>query len=121
MARHDRLSQWTDCVSTNMPHLTKPQATVLALWSFGMACTRSCGRSTVATFLALLLGQKLANLEQQLYEWCLDAKDKAGSKRTALDVSICFVPLLRWIVRLWSSEQIALRLDASSLGDRFVV
>src|SRR6266511_3533208 len=39
MARHDRLSQWTECVSTNMPHLTKPQATVLALWSFGIAFT----------------------------------------------------------------------------------
>ena len=28
MARHDGLSQWTECVSSNMPHLTKPQATV---------------------------------------------------------------------------------------------
>jgi hypothetical protein len=55
-----------------MPHLTKPQATVLALWSFGIACTRSCGRGTVATFLALLLREPLANLEQRLYEWCLD-------------------------------------------------
>ena len=121
MTRHDRLSQWTDCVSTNMPHLTKPQATLLALWSFGIACTRSCGRLTVATFLALLLRQKVANLEQRLYEWCLDAKDKAGAKRTDLDVSTCFVPLLRWIVSLWTSCQIALTLDATSLGDRFVV
>jgi hypothetical protein len=121
MARHDGLSQWTDCVSTNMPHLTKPQATVLALWSFGIACTRSCGRGTVATFLALLLREPLANLEQRLYEWCLDAKDKAGTKRTELEVTTCFVPLLRWIVRLWTSEQIALTLDASSLGDQFVV
>src|SRR5438874_7987027 len=121
MTRHDGLSQWTDGVSSNMPHLSKPQATVLAMWSFGIACTRSCGRSTVATFLALLLQQPLANLEQRLYEWCLDAKDKAGKKRTSLDVTLCFVPLLRWIVSLWSSEQIALTLDATSLGDRFVV
>jgi DDE family transposase len=121
MTRHDGLSQWTECVSINMPHLTKPQATLLALWSFGIACTRSCGRSTVATFLALLLAQPLANLEQRLYEWCLDAKDKAGAKRTDLEVTTCFVPLLRWIVSLWRSEQIALTIDASSLGDRFVV
>jgi hypothetical protein len=121
MARHDGLSQWTDCVSTNMPHLTKPQATVLALWSFGIACTRSCGRSTVATFLALLLHQKVANIEQRLYEWCLDAKDKAGGKRTALEVTTCFVPLLGWIVSLWAGTQIALSIDATSLGDRFVV
>jgi hypothetical protein len=83
-----------------MPHLTKPQATVLALWSFAIACTRSSGRTTVATFLALLLGRKLANLEQRLYEWCLSAKDKAGKKHTSLDVTLCFVPLLGWIVRL---------------------
>jgi len=121
MARHDGLSQWTECVSTNMPHLTKPQATVLALWSFGIACTRSSGRTTVATFLALLLREPLANLDQRLYEWCLEAQDKAGEKRTSLDVTLCFVPLLRWIVRLWTAEQIALTLDASSLGEKFVV
>ncbi|HEY9015454.1 MAG TPA: transposase, partial [Gemmatimonadales bacterium] len=104
-----------------MPHLTKPQATVLALWSFGIACTRSSGRGTVATFLALLLGQKVASIEQRLYEWCLDAPDKSGTQRTSLDVRCCFVPLLHWIVRLWSCEQIALTLDATSLGDQFVV
>src|SRR5574338_319770 len=121
MTRQDRLSQWSACVSTNMPHLSKPQATVLALWSFGIACTRSSGRTTVATFLALLMQPPLANLEQRLYEWCLDATDKAGEKRTELDGGLCFVPLLSWIVSLWASEQIALTLDASSLGDRFVV
>src|SRR5690349_13500431 len=118
MTRHERLSQWTDCVSTNLPQLTKPQATLLALWSFGIACTKCCGRLTVATFLALLLRQKVANIEQRLYEWCLDAKDKAGSKRTDLDVSCSFVALLRWIVSLWSTSQLALTLDATSLGDR---
>src|SRR5215210_8080952 len=121
MARHEELSQWTECLSTNMPHLSKPQATVLALWSFGIACTRSCGRGTVATFLALLLEQKLASIEQRLYDWCLDAADKAGGKRQDVDVTTCFVPLLRWIVRLWSGTQLALTIDASSLGDRFVV
>lgn len=121
MSRQERLSQWTTCVSTNLPHLTKPQATVLALWSFGIACTRSCGRLTVATFLALLLNRKAATLEQRLYEWCVDAPHKAGDKRDSLDVTLSFVPLLAWIVRLWSSDQIALTLDATSLGDRFVV
>jgi hypothetical protein len=121
MTRHEGLSQWTDCVSTNMAHLTKSQATLLALWSFGIACTRSCGRGTVATFLALLLQQPLANLEQRLYEWCLEAQDKAGTQRCALDVTTCFAPLLAWIISLWSGTQLALTIDASSLGDRFVV
>jgi len=121
MSRHQGLSQWTTCVSTNMPHLSKPHATVLALWSFGIACTRSSGRLTVATFLALLLGCSVAAVEQRLYDWCLNASDKAGGKRAELDVTLCFVPLLGWIVGLWSSTQIALTLDATSLGDQFVV
>ncbi len=121
MSRQAGLSEWTETVSTNLPHLTKPQATVLALWSYGIAMTRCCGRGTVATFLALLLEQKVAAVEQRLYEWCLDAPDKAGSQRTQLEVTSCFVPLLSWIVRLWSGSQLALTLDATTLSDRFVV
>ncbi len=121
MSRHDQLSEWTTTVSTNLPHLTKPQAVVLALWSFGIAFTRSCGRRTVATFLALLQARTVDSVEQRLYEWCLDAPAKAGAKRQALDVTTCFCPLLAWVVRLWASDQLALTVDASSLGDRFVV
>ncbi len=121
MSRQDGLSEWMHTVSTNLPHLSKPQATVLALWSYGIAMTRCCGRGTVATLLALLLEQKIAAVEQRLYAWCLDAPDKAGGKRAQLDVTCCFVPLLSWIVRLWSSSQLALTLDATPLSDRFVV
>ncbi len=121
MSRHDPLSEWTTCVSTNLPHLTVPQARRLAWWSFGIAHTRSCGRLTVATFLALLLHAKVANLEQRLYEWCLDASAKAGTQRQSLDVTACFVPLLSWIVRVWQGTHLALTVDATTLGDRFVV
>ena len=121
MSRHGGLLSWTAMVSTPMPHLSQPQARVLALWSYGIAMTRSCGRLTVATFLALLLGQKVATLEQRLYEWCCEASHKAGAKRQALEVTTCFVPLLHWIVRLWTGTQLALALDATALGTRFVV
>lgn len=120
MSRSDGLSEWTATVSSNMPHLTTAQARLLAWWSYGIALTRCCGRLTVATFLALLLDQKVANVEQRLYEWCLDAGDKAGAQRPALDVTTCFVPLLRWIVRLWHGTELALTIDATSLSDRFV-
>jgi hypothetical protein len=121
MSRHGGLFSWTALVSTHMPHLSQPQARVLALWSYGIAMTRSCGRLTVATFLALLLGQKVATLEQRLYEWCCEASQKAGTKRQALEVTTCFVPLLHWIVLLWTGTQLALALDATALGTRFVV
>jgi hypothetical protein len=91
------------------------------MWSYGIAITRSCGRRTVALFLAMLLGQKVGTVEQRLREWCYDPEHKRGKKRQALDVATCFVPLLRWIVALWSGTAIALAVDATSLGDRFVV
>src|SRR4030095_11228831 len=120
MSRHGGLLSWTAMVSTYMPHLSQPQARVLALWSYGIALTRSCGRLTVATFLALLLGQKVATIEQRLYEWCCDAPHKAGGQRPAVEVHTCFVPLLRWIVVLWTGTQLALALDATRLGARVV-
>jgi hypothetical protein len=104
-----------------MPELSASQARVLAWWSFGIAITGACGRYSVATFLALLCGLKVANVEQRLYEWCLDARDKAGRKRQEVPLSTCQVALLRWLVRLWCGRQLALALDATNLGDRFVV
>jgi len=104
-----------------MPHLSQPQAFVLALWSYGIAVTRTCGRRTVAQFLALLLGQKDTTVEQRLREWCYAAKNKRGQKRQELDVTTCFAPLLGWVVSLWTATTIALAIDATSLGERFVV
>lgn len=121
MSRSESLSQWTACMSSNFPHLSVSQARVLAMWSYGIAMTGSCGRYTVATFLALLCGQKVATVEQRLYEWCLDAEDKAGEHRRELVLPTCQLALLRWIVRLWTGTELALALDATSLGDRFVV
>src|SRR5438093_6585971 len=102
MSRQPGLSEWIDLVSTHMPHLSVPQARVLALWSYGIALTRSCGRLTVATFPALLMRQKVATVEPRLYEWCCPAVDNAGAQRQTLDVTTCFAPLLRWIVTLWT-------------------
>lgn len=121
MSRSNSLLQWTECVSRNLPELSASQARVLAWWSFGIAMVGSCGRYTVATFLGLLCEQKVSTVEQRLYEWCLDAKDKAGKHRQEVNLSGCQLALMRWIVRLWTGTQMALALDATSLGDRFVV
>jgi hypothetical protein len=63
----------------------------------------------------------VATVEQRLYAWCCPAAHKAGAKRQPVDVTTCFVPLLRWIVTLWTGTHLALALDATSLGARFVV
>lgn len=58
MRINSELKSWIGTVTKHLPHLSKPQARVLAMWSFGMVMTRCCGLTTVATGLAHLLNQK---------------------------------------------------------------
>src|SRR5713101_9508214 len=90
MTCSERVSQWTQTVSRHLPHLSRPQATVLALWSLGMVLAGSCGLSQVSVLLALLLGQREETLRQRLREWDYPAKDKAGKQRRSLQVEMCF-------------------------------
>jgi hypothetical protein len=123
VSRHDGLSQWEHTVSTQLPSLSRSQATVLALWSYGMVLARSCGITSVAALLAPLLDAKESTLRQRLREWCYDAEDKRGKQRQQLEVSTCFAPLLRWVLAWWPADEkrLALALDASTLGQRFTV
>src|SRR5262245_5256980 len=121
MSRHPGLFEWTELVSTHMSHLSVPQARVLALWSYGIGLTPSSGRLSVATWLALLMGRRGCAVEQRRDEGACGAPHKAGGKREALEVTTCFVPLMRWVVALWSGTHLAVALDATALGVRFVV
>ena len=123
MSRQDGLSQWTETVSTQLPHLSRPQATVLAAWSYGIVLAQCCGLTTVAAFLAALLEERENTVRERLREWYRDAADKRGARRQELDVGSCLAPLLRWVLAWWAADErrLALALDATSLGDRFVV
>ncbi len=113
--------EWTAMVQEALPQLSKPQATVLAVFSLGKIFARSCAISAVAAFLAVTLDQKSNTVRQQLREFCWEADAKAGEKRRDIVVETCFVPLLRWILSRWHGTQVALALDATTLGERFVV
>lgn len=117
------LSQWRETVSRAFPTLSRPQASVLALWSYGMVVARSCGITSVCAALAGQIGQSEGTLTQRLREWCYDAKDKKGSHRQAVEVTTCFAPLMAWVLSWWSAEsrQLALVIDASTLSQRFTV
>src|SRR6266852_1333118 len=117
------LSQWRETVSMGFPALSHPQATVLALWSYGMVLAKSCGLTTVCATLALQLECSEGSLVQRLREWCYDAQDKKGDKRREVDVSTCFAPLLHWILAWWPANEprLALALDATTLKKRFTV
>jgi hypothetical protein len=123
MSRLTALSTWTQSVSTHLPHLSRPQVTVLAACSLALVCTQSCGRTSAAVFLAVLWGCTEGTLRQRLREWTYEAAAKKGDHRTDLDVSTCFAPLLHWVLTFWpaTDPRLALVLDATTLGDRLTV
>jgi Transposase DDE domain len=113
--------QWLTTIMHHLAPLSKSQATVLALWSLGMVLARSCALSAVSHLLATGMRRKEQTVRQQLREWYDDVPRKRGTKRQALRVETCFAPLLGWVVSWWQGTQLALAIDATALGARFVV
>lgn len=121
MACQEVVYPWTQTIRRRFPALSAPQAAVLALWSLGMVLARSCALTAVSLFLAAWQERPENTVRQQLREWCYPVERKRGMRRRELDVAACFVPLLRWVLSGYAGAQLALALDATSLGERFVV
>jgi hypothetical protein len=85
--------------------------------------TKSCGLTSVAVFLAAVLGDREDALRQRLREWYRAAADKKGAHRQTLEVGSCFAPLLAWVLSAWpvTEKRLALAMDATSLGQVFTV
>jgi len=117
------LQQWFEIIRTNLPHLSRPQAQVLAMWSYSLVLTKRIGVTSNANFLASYLGQSENTLRQRLREWYWEAEQKRGAKRRELDVTASFPALLRWVLTLWSPQQktIMLAMDVTTHKDIFVV
>ena len=113
--------QWLTTIMQHLSPLSKPQATVLALWSFGMVLARSCALSAVRNLLAEGMQRNEQTVRQRLREWYYDAQRKRGPKRQELRVETCFPLWLGWVVSWWHGTQLALAIDATTLGQRFVV
>jgi hypothetical protein len=118
---HKALQHWTEEVAGAFPELSKPQAVGLASWSFGMVLARSCALTAVAFSLAKLLKHGYHAVRQRLREFYQEADAKKGPHRRDLDVTTCFAPLLRWLLRDWDGQRLAVAVDASTLGNLFVV
>jgi hypothetical protein len=117
------LEEWNQTVAKQMSHLSAPQATVLALWSFGMVISHSCGLTSVSSSLAMLMGTKENSVRQRIREWYYAKDDKRGAGRCEIEVSSSFVPLLQWVLSWWpvNEKRLALAMDATSLGHVLVV
>ena len=117
------LLTWTESVSRHLPQLSKSQAKMLAWYSFAVSVVQGCGISQVACYLSELFGQQEETVRQRMRESLYDAGDKRGRHRREIDPILCFVPLFKWIVSHWISEdeKLFLGLDATTLRQTFTV
>jgi hypothetical protein len=116
-----QISEWTKTVRKNMPHLSKPMATLLALISFAMVIVRCCGQTTISVFIAKLVNKKEETVRQQVREFYYDAQDKKGENRLSIEVETCFIHLLRWVLNSFENISfLPIALDATTLIDKFV-
>ena len=115
------LWQWQAELAKRLSGLSVAQVRVLGEWSLGMVLGRSCALTMVSLVWATANGEKPGTVRQRLREWYYAVEQKRGSKRQAVEVEPCFPALLAWIVGSWSGRQLALAMDATSLGEQFVV
>ena len=108
--------QMQQVIETHLPHLSQPQLTGLALWVCGAILAGSACQNAVAS--ALSAKGNWNSLRQYLREWLYDGSDRARPCKTELDVSLCFAPLLKWVLGWWRSGRLA---PVSSTGQALAV
>ena len=99
-----------------MTGLVPVSSTGQALWVRGAILAGSACQNTVAS--ALSPWRNWNNLRQYLREWLYDDSDRTSPCQTDLDVSLCFAPLLRWVLTWWRSGRLALAVDPTLKGDQ---
>ncbi len=110
--------QMLGAIAERFPNLRPAQQRGLALWVYGTILAGSACQNAVIT--ALLVVGHWDALRQQLREWLRDGKDKVAPCQTQVDVSLCFGPLIRWILSWWQGQELALAVDPTSHQDRVV-
>jgi hypothetical protein len=93
----------------------------LALWSLGMVIVRSCSLTAIADWWASQGGQSFNTVRERLRDTYREASAKAGTHRQQLEVTTCWGPWLNWVLEGWTGTQLAVALDATTLGAQFVI
>src|SRR5436305_985442 len=87
-----------------------------------MVMLNGCGITRLWKGLAKLEQVPAGRLRQRLREFYYEAEAKRGKKRREVKVEACFADLLRAVLRGWEGKkELALAMDASTLGERFTV
>jgi hypothetical protein len=107
-------------LAEHLPHLRPAQRRGLVLWVLGAILAGSACQTAVLVALEPL-GYARHATRQRLREWTLPGGKRAAPCAPTLEVSGCFVELLRWVLAWWDGETLPLAIDATSLGQRWVV
>ncbi len=109
-------------VAEMLPSLSKAQAKVLGLLSYGILMLGGGGMTRLSRGLAEIEQVPAGRLRQRLREFSYEAQAKRGKKRREVKVEGCFADLLRAVMRGWEGKkELALAMDASTLSERFTV
>jgi hypothetical protein len=116
------IATWQEHVGELLPSLSKSEAAVLGLLSYGIVILDGCGLTRLSEGLAKIEKIPAPRLRQRLREFYYEAEAKRGKKRREVKVEECFGELLGGILAGWEGKkELALALDASTLGERFTV
>ena len=105
-------------IGAHLLHLSPSQLTGLTWWVCGTVWAGSpppADQNAVAA--ALSMWGSWHSRRQYLREWLYDGSDPPQADRTELDVSLCFAPLLKWVLSWWCGNRLALAIDPRLKGD----
>lgn len=119
MRAHSPYYQIHRTLLDHFSHLRPAYAHGLALWVYGTLLAHSACESAVLAVLAPL--GKRETIRQRLRDLLRASADKRVPYQCDWDITLCFAPLLRWVLSWWQGTDLAFALDATSHGDRVVV
>ena len=117
MSCHTRVDEWTTIIHTHLPHLSKPQAAVLALWSLGMVLARSCALTAVSLFLATGLSRKSRYRAAAVAGVLLRSRGQTRADAPAPGGGDLLCAVAGVGAELVGGTQLALAIDATTLGN----
>jgi len=103
--RQKQLYQWYERIREGLPHLSKPQAIVLAMFSLGVVLAERCGTSKVAERLGWL--GKADSLERRFQRFLSNAR---------LSGEACCRAWSKWVISKLGEPEIVLLVDETKLG-----
>lgn len=104
--RHKRLYQWFERIREGLPHLSKPQAMILAMFSLGVVLAERCATSKVAERLGWL--GKADSVERRLQRFLGNG---------LISIEACCRGWAKWVIASLVEGEITLLVDETKLGE----